>query len=84
MRTFEWQGTLPVSSRREISTLPPYILQTEDGCFVTFSRDRNSRNAYDLTISQAEAHRFYTVDKACAARSELMDRFDETTTIVAL
>jgi len=84
MRTFAWQDTLPVFSEREITSLSPYILQTGDEAFISFSRDPHSTNPYDLTWNVEEAHRFYTLDKALAVRSELAVRFDEITSILSL
>ena len=84
MRTFAWQDTLPVFSRKEITGMSPYILQTGDEAFITFSRDQKSTNLYDLTWDAEEAYRFYTLDKALAVRAELAVRFDEITSIHSL
>ena len=64
--------------------MSPYILQTEDEAFITFSRNRQCTNPYILTFDVDEAHRFYTLDKALAVRSELAVRFDEITSILSL
>ena len=67
MKTFAWLGTQPVSSSREITNLSPYILIAEDGCYITFSRDRSSTNPYDLTFDLGDAHKFFTIEKAVLA-----------------
>ena len=84
MRTFAWQDTLPVFSEKEITNSSPYILQTGDEAFISFSRNQRCTNPYDLTWDVEKAHRFYTLDKALAVRSELAVRFDEITSILSL
>lgn len=84
MKTFAWQGTLPVFSRKELSSQSLYILQTDDSAFISFSRDRASTRAYDLVPEVKQAHRFSTFEKALTVQVELLRRHREHVSIVAV
>ena len=84
MRTFAWQGTRPVFSEREISNTSPYILGTEDGAWIAFSRDRHCTQPYSLAIRQEDAHRFATFERAFSVLLELKSRYGETVSIHSL
>ena len=84
MRTCEWQGTLPVSSRKEIFDRSLFMLQTEDEAYIAFSHDRSCTKPYDLVAEVSEAHRFATFEKAFGVHLELIKRHGERTTIVSI
>ena len=56
---------------------------TEDGAYVTFSRDRKCVNPYDLTFYLAEAHKFATIEKAISVMNGL-NQLGEKTSIHSL
>ena len=84
MRTCEWQGTLPVSTRKEIFNRSLYMLQTDDEAFIAFSHDRSCTKPYDLVPEVDQAHRFATFEKAFGVHLELIKRHGERTTIVSI
>ena len=51
---------------------------TEDGAYVTFSRDRYCVSPYDLTFYLAEAHRFATIEKAITVMTGLYQLGEKT------
>ena len=84
MKICDRRDIRPVFSSKEITGMSPYILQTEDGCYIGFSRDRKCQKPYNLEFDRAEAHRFYTIERAMAAQVEIATKFYETCTIHSL
>lgn len=84
MRTFAWQGTQPVFSKKEIISSSHFILQTEDEAFISFSRDRHDHQPYKLVIDQDEAFKFATLDRAYAVKLHLEKEHHELTSILSL
>lgn len=84
MRTFAWQGTQPVFSRKEITSTSRFILQTEDEAFISFSRNRNDHSPYRLVLEPDEAHQFATFDRAYAVKLQLEKEHHESTSILSL
>lgn len=84
MKTFEWQGILPVFSRKELSSKSLYILQTDDTAFIAFSRDTASTQPFDLVPETKDAHRFSTFERALSVKVELFKRYREHTEIVVV
>lgn len=84
MRTFAWQGTQPVFSRKEITSRSLFILQTEDEAFISFSRDMNDHSPYKLVMDAEDAHRFATFDRAFAVHLQLQKDHGESTSILSL